>query len=97
MKLELSKYKYAVSKTLRSHQAFVVLLLVLVVLLAVFIRINTLNNLPVDQTRINQESSKVKPVRFDEDAIKQIEALKDSNVEDPGTQLPGNRQNPFNE
>lgn len=97
MKNQLSNYKYRLIKLLHSHQSFVILLAVLLVLLLVFLRINTLGNLPLDQAHLNREAEKIKPVRFNEDAIEQIKALNDSNVADPGTQLPGNRQNPFNE
>lgn len=97
MKSQFAKYRYRFTKVLRSHQAFVVLLGVLSVLLVVFIRINTLSNMPTDQGYLNQEVEKLKPVRFDEEAIEQIRALNDSNVNDPGTQLPSNRQNPFSE
>lgn len=94
---QLSSLKYRLTKTLHSHQAFVVLLAALIVLLLVFIRINTLGNLPLDQKYLNQEVEKIQPVRFNEEAIEQIKALNDSNVTDPGTQLPNDRQNPFNE
>jgi hypothetical protein len=97
MKSQLPALKRKTQKLLRGHQAFVVLLFVLFVLMGVFLRINTLSNQPLDTTYLNQESSKLKSVRFNEDAIEQIKLLKESNVADPGTQLPLNRQNPFNE
>lgn len=97
MKLKLTKANYKLQKLLHEHQAFVVLVVMLLVLMGVFLRINTLSNQPLDQAYLNQESSKLKSVRFNEDAIDQIKALRESNVIDPGTQLPSNRQNPFNE
>lgn len=97
MKTQFKRYRLKIAKMLRDHHIFVVLLIVLAVLLAVFIRINTLNSLPLDQARLNQESEKIKPVRFNEGAIEKIKALNESNVADPGTQLPDNRQNPFSE
>ena len=97
MRSKLATYKYRLHKTLKSHQAFVVLLGVLLVLLVVFLRINSLNSLPIDQSRLNEESAKITPVQFNEEAIEQIKQLSESNVADPGTQLPGNRHNPFNE
>lgn len=93
----LGRYWYQLSKTLRVHQVFVIVVAVLLVLLAVFIRINELGSMPLDQAHLQQESDKIKPVKFNQEAIEQIKALNESNVSDPGTQLPANRQNPFNE
>lgn len=97
MKLQFASYRYRFAKALHSHQTFVIILGVLLVLLGVFLRINGLNSLPLDEAHLKQETEKIKPVRFNEEAIEQIKLLNDSNVDDPGTQLPGNRQNPFNE
>ena len=97
MKHQFSALQYKSTKLLHSHQTFVVLVAVLIVLMMVFLRINTLSSIPLDQSYLNQETSKLKSVRFNEDAIEQIKTLNDSNVSDPGTQLPQNRQNPFNE
>lgn len=97
MKSQFARYRYRFMKVFQNHQAFVVILVVLCVLLAVLLRISTLSSLPLDKNRFNQESAKVKPVRFNEKAIEQIQSLSESNVADPGTQLPSNRQNPFNE
>lgn len=97
MKDQLLAYRYKLIKQLHAHQTFVVLLAALIVLLAVFLRISSLGSTPVDQEYLNQTINTLKPVSFNEEAVKQIEALKDSNVNDPGTQLPPNRQNPFNE
>jgi hypothetical protein len=93
----LGRYWYQLGKTLRVHQVFVIVVAVLLVLLAVFIRINELGSMPLDQTYLQQEIDKIKPVKFNQEAIEQIKALNESNVSDPGTRLPANRQNPFNE
>ncbi len=97
MKSQFTTLNYKLQKLLHEHQAFVVLVIALLVLMGVFLRINTLANQPLDQAYLTSESSKLKSVRFNEDAIRQIKALQESNVNDPGTQLPSNRQNPFNE
>lgn len=97
MKEKISSLKRQLTKLLHGHQAFVVIITVLLVLTAVFLRISSLSNAPIDQNYLNQEVEKVKPVQFNQDAIEEIEKLKDSNINDPGTQLPENRQNPFNE
>jgi predicted RND superfamily exporter protein len=94
---KLEAYRYRLTKLFRVHQSFVILLLVLVVLVAVFYRVKSLNDLPVDQAYMTQEMQKLKAVKFNEEAIEQIKALRDSNVATPGTDLPKNRQNPFAE
>lgn len=97
MKSGLTKLTYRVSKMFAAHQAFVVVICVLMVLLAVFMRITTLDNLPIDQDYLTKKTAEVKPVKFNEEAIEKIKALSESNVVDPGTQLPSDRQNPFSE
>ena len=97
MEAKLVPLKYKASKLFRSHQAFVILLAMLLVLTFAVVRINTLSNLPIDQNYINQKKSEIKTVRFNEQAIDQIRQLNESNVQAPGTELPQNRQNPFNE
>lgn len=97
MKNKLVKYYYLVTKVFHTHEAFVVLFVVLIALIGVIVRINHLSNLPADQVFFDQSSSQIKEVNFNEDAIKKIEELRDSNVQDPGTQLPVDRNNPFNE
>ena len=94
---KLQPYIYRLSKLFRVHQSFVILLLVLIVLVAVFYRVKYLNDLPVDQVYMTQETQKMKTIKFNEEAIEQIKALRDSNVATPGTDLPKNRQNPFAE
>ncbi len=97
MKNSLSIYKYKIGKILNSHQLFIVMLVVLLVLLAVFFRINALNNLDVDQRYVDRESANIKTTTFNEEAIEAIKELNDSNVAVPQTELPSSRQNPFNE
>jgi len=93
----LTRIKYKFAKIFKVHQSFVVVLIVLLILLAVIFRVNMLNNLPTDQNYLKTESAKIKIVNFNEDAIEEIKSLSDSNVSSPGTQLPKDRQNPFNE
>ncbi len=97
MKQKVIQSYYYFIKIFHNHEAFVVLLLVLVALICVFLRINYLSNLPADQLYFDQTRSEIKEVNFNEDAISKIEQLRDSNVEDLGTQLPVDRINPFNE
>lgn len=97
MKQNLQKLQYKFTKFFHTHEAFVVLTLVLVALMAVVLRINYLNNLPADEDYYNQSVSDIKPVTFNQEAIEKIEQLRDSNVDDPGTQLPQDRNNPFTE
>lgn len=97
MKNKLITKYYSVVKIFHTHEAFVVLTIVLVALIAVVVRINHLSNLPPDQAYFDKSSSEIKSVNFNEDAINKIEQLRDSNVQDPGTQLPVGRNNPFNE
>lgn len=94
---KLETYRFRLLKLFRVHQSFVILILVLIVLVGVLYRVKFLNDLPVDQAYMNQEMQKVKVVKFNEAAIEQIKALRDSNVATPGTELPKNRQNPFAE
>ena len=97
MKKQLNQLKYKLLKLSRSHQTFIMIVVVLTLLIITMLRINTLSNIPLDQTYLDQRSNEVKTVKFNRDAIDKIESLNDSNVAVPGTQLPSNRQNPFNE
>jgi hypothetical protein len=97
MNKNVTVFKYKFTKLFHQHQAFVVVVSALIILIIAFLRINSLSNLPADQDYLRQETSKLKTVQFNQDAISQIQALDDSNVATPGTQLPSNRQNPFNE
>jgi uncharacterized membrane protein (DUF106 family) len=86
-----------VLKTLRVHRNFALLISVLVIALVVVIRIVILSNAGIDQEYLIENENKVQTVNFREDAIKEIESLRDSNVNVPGVQLPSGRQNPFSE
>lgn len=92
---KLSALQYKVAKALRGHEAFIVSVVALLVLFLLTLRINSLNNLPMDQAYYDQKTSELKSVTFNQDAIDQIESLRDSNVADPGVQLPSGRDNPF--
>jgi hypothetical protein len=52
--------QYKVAKVFRSHQAFVVLLITLLILLATFLRVQTLNNMPIDNAYIDEQSTNIK-------------------------------------
>lgn len=97
MNQKLVKLKYRLTKSLHRHQVFVTSGIVLVVLLMVFVRINSLSEMPIDQVYLDRKVSDIKTVNFNKEAIKQIEALKDSDVAAPGTELPNDRKNPFSE
>ncbi len=97
MKSSFASYKYSLIKLFRLHQGFIVITTVLVLLVGVFIRINTLGNMPLDQEYLQKQTSEIKNVKFNKEAIEKIKALNDSNVTAPGTELPSNRQNPFSE
>ncbi len=97
MKHKLELLNFRIKKVFQSHQAFVVVMILLIVSLAVVLRIRQLDNKPADQAYIEENSLSLKSVNFNQKAIEQIETLRDSNVAAPGTQLPGNRQNPFSE
>ena len=97
MMQKFAHFKYRFIKLFHSHQAFVVTTMVLFVLLLVFGRINMLNELPEDQAYLDTKMSTIEKVNFNEEAIKQIEKLKDSDVATPGTDIPVDRQNPFSE
>lgn len=97
MKSSFNSLRYKFSKLFRLHQAFVITVVVLLLLLTVLLRINSLSNKPVDQSYINKKSAELKTVKFDQKAIEKIKTLRESNVAVPQTELPSNRQNPFNE
>lgn len=97
MSKQFSNYRYKLQKLFRVHQAFVVIVVVLLVLIGVFTRIMNLNNLPLDQAYLMDQTSELKSVQFNQSAISAIQSLNNSNVVTPGTELPNNRQNPFNE
>lgn len=95
MRQQLSLIRYKLAKAFHQHEAFVVIVAVLLVLTGLVLRINALSNVPMDEAYYNEQTSKLKTVNFNQAAIKEIEALRDSNVTDPGTELPSDRTNPF--
>ncbi|MBP9738557.1 hypothetical protein KBD20_02625 [Candidatus Saccharibacteria bacterium] len=97
MNQRVSMLRYKVAKLFHNHEAFVIATVVLMLLMGVIIRINSLSNLPVDEAYYKQKTAQLKSVTFDQDAIKKIEELRDSNVTAPGAELPANRNNPFTE
>ncbi len=97
MKQKISKLIFRVKKVLHHHQGFVVSIMLLLVILATVLRIQFLNEMRPDQAYLDERADSVRSVNFNQKAIEQIEALRDSNVTAPGTQLPGNRDNPFSE
>lgn len=97
MNKNLTRYKYRLLKILRVHQTFIVITVVLLILILTALRINMLNDMPQDQQYLKSQTSQLKSVHFNQDAINKIKSLSDSNVAVPGTELPSNRQNPFNE
>lgn len=97
MKTKILSLKYRGLKLIRNRQIFISVITVLLIASAVVVRISMLNSLPVDQAYIDDQTVKLKPVRFDESAIEAMEKLQDSNVRVPDAQLPRNRTNPFSE
>ena len=93
----LNSIKYKLAKFFKLHQTFVVLVFLLIILSVSVFRVNSLISMPLDQPYLDLEVGKIKTVKFDEKAIDQIKSLRDSNVAAPGTNLPKDRQNPFNE
>lgn len=97
MSKDYVRLKFKLVKTLHTHQAFIVLIVVLLLLVFVIVRINTFNNITYNEAYYTQETASLKSVQFNQEAIEQIEALRDSNVNEPAVQLPGDRSNPFAE
>lgn len=97
MKHKLGTTIFKFRKLFHHHQGFVVTMLLLVVALATVLRIRLLNEMRPNQAYLDEQASSVKSVNFNQKAIEQIEALRDSNVSNPGTQLPDGRDNPFSE
>lgn len=97
MNKEFTEKKLALTQFMHRHQAFLVLTCVLVILTFVILRINSLGNIAPDASYFERETSSLKPVQFNQEAITQIEALRDSNVSEPTVELPRDRNNPFTE
>jgi hypothetical protein len=97
MKLKITRYRYQFSKAFRSHEAFVAIVITLLILIGAVLRVSMLNNLPIDQNYLVKKTNAITSVKFNHEAIEQIQTLNQSNVSTPGTELPSNRQNPFSE
>lgn len=97
MKQKIIKKVQSLRKVLRAHQLFSVTFVFLLILIVMVLRIRHLSDLPPDQGYIDEQLLKTKTVNFNQQAIEDIQALRDSNVSVPDSQLPGNRQNPFSE
>jgi hypothetical protein len=97
MKEKLKKIRFAVTDVFSKHEVFVVLAVLLAVAGLVVFRLSSLSSIEPDQAYIDDQTFSVKPVQFNEEAIEKIEALRDSNVKDLGTQVQEDRQNPFSE
>ena len=97
MTKDYARLKSKIAKIIHFHQAFIVLIGVLMLLVFVIVRINAFNNIGYDEAYYNSETASLKSVQFNQDAIERIEALRDSNVDEPAVQLPGDRSNPFAE
>ncbi len=97
MKDTFKKIQLKVSTLLVHHQTFVVVALLLALTTGVVFRLTNLSNMEPSQEVIDDQVRSVKSVIFNEDAVEKIEALRDSNVKKPGTQVQQNRDNPFRE
>lgn len=97
MKISIQKLRTRLSYIFKQHQAFVVLVFLFVIAAWVILRLLSLSSLEPNQQYIDDQTRTFQTVEFDQKAVKEIEALQDSGVAVPGTQLPNNRQNPFNE
>jgi maltodextrin utilization protein YvdJ len=97
MKSKLTSIRRTIRRIYKQHRTFVLVLAVLSVSLVMVVRIFILSNTGTDQDYLNENENKVKAVNFRQEAIKEIESLRDSNVNVPGVQLPSGRQNPFSE
>ncbi len=97
MKQKLTAFLYKFKRFFKVHQAFVTIIGMLLVIIAVVIRLNMLGNMEPNQAYVDDETTKIKTVQFDQEALGEIQALRESHVTVPGTQLPEGRQNPFSE
>ncbi len=94
---KMNAIKYGLSKTFRTHQLFVVLVTLLIILIVTVYRVISMTNLSTELSGIDTSSASVKAIKFDEDAIERIRSLRDNNVSNPGVSIPNDRSNPFNE
>lgn len=93
LKIESRRYV----RVLRHHRVFIVMVVLLVVLLFVLLRVNMLSSMPADQAYITEQSSKSTVIRFDQETITKMKALKPSGVNVPGSHTDPGRTNPFGE
>lgn len=97
MKEKFKNILYKFTSMFAKHLGFVVACIFLAVASMVVYRLFVLSTIEPNQDYISDQKLDIKTVKFDEDAIKKIEALRDSNVDNPGTNIQKNRQNPFAE
>lgn len=97
MRQGIQKLQFKLQSIFSSHQAFVVLSLLLVIASIVIFRLISLSNLEPSAEYIDDQTRAIQPVPFNEEAIEEIKALRESNVSNPGTQIQEDRNNPFAE
>lgn len=97
MKAKLQTLRIKLSTIFSKHLAFVVMCIFLLIASFVVYRLTVLSSMEPNPDVIADEKLKIKAVQFDQDSIKQIESLRESNVKTPGTDIQKNRQNPFKE
>lgn len=97
MKQKVQRTYTKIKNVLTKNQVFVVACVFLGITALVLYRLMVLSNITPDQAAIDDQKRAIKSVKFNQEAIDKIEALRDSNVKTPGTDLQKNRQNPFAE
>jgi hypothetical protein len=97
MRQKIQAIQFKMQSVFSSHQAFVVLSLLLIIATLVIFRLTSLSNLEPSAEYIDDQTRTIQPVPFNEEAIKEIQALRNSNVSNPGTQIQEDRSNPFAE
>lgn len=96
MKQKFNQIRLKLATIFNEHQWFIVITTVLLILLAMVLRINYLNNLKLAPEEAG-DNKVYTPAKFNQQAIKKIQSLRDSNVAQPGTSIQQGRQNPFTE
>jgi len=96
MKKKFTNYYLKLQRVFERRHGMIVLAVVLFITILVVLRISALSNIEPDQ-EVLDESQSVQSVIFNQEAIDKIEALRESNVKEPGTQIQRDRQNPFSE
>lgn len=86
-------------RILRKHGFFIILVAVLLILIAVQVRVYLLSSTMPDQMEIDAESTKSTLIRYDEETIEKMKALKPSGINnaDEATNTNPDRDNPFGE